>query len=153
MCSPKLSEALDPESARVLTAAEIEVAERCFFTAADPADGGDLACADWLIATVRFQEAACAGDVACLMPEPLARSLFDAFNRRHPLHAPPPIDQLFDLVGEFSNMICGAWLSKVANDQSFVLSRPLVRPVLDRGTLEIPDGARLTMRVNDLPLV
>jgi hypothetical protein len=148
---------LDPSAARVVAHAVVDVAERSFFAAAEVAD---LVTADppppphdWLVASVRFDEADAAGTVSCLLPEALARSLFDAFNGRDPLAPFPAIDQLFDLVGEFSNMVCGAWLTRVAGDQSFVLGKPLVRPVLDALALSTADGTRTTMLINDLPLL
>jgi hypothetical protein len=147
---------LDPSAASVVAHAVVDVAERSFFAAAEVAQTpeGDAASADdWLVASVQFDEAEAAGTVSCLLPEALARSLFDAFNGREP-HAPrPAIDQLFDLVGEFSNMVCGAWLTRVATEQAFVLGKPLVRPVLDSLALTTADGTRTAMLVNDLPLL
>ncbi len=157
MCSLSLS-ALGPEASEVLADAVSEVAEQCFFAEAKPLDawrGVDPASASalWLIATVQFEEPGCAGSLACMLPDALARALFDAFNGRDPADPEPPLAQVFDLIGELTNMICGAWLTRLANHQAFVLSRPLVHPLLDRLALDVADGSRLTMRINDLPLI
>ena len=29
-----------------------------------------------------------------------------------------------DLIGEFANMICGSWLTRTANERTFVITRP-----------------------------
>jgi hypothetical protein len=159
MCSLKLSELVGGEAVDVMAGAVTEVAERCFFAAAETCGDGrveDLAALshlEWLVATVRFEEAGSVGAVACLLPEALALSLFDAFNGRDPLEAAPPVADLFDLVGEFANMVCGAWLTRLASDHAFVLSQPRVWPVLDRLAIVTAAGSRLTMTVNDLPLL
>ncbi|HYM25579.1 MAG TPA: chemotaxis protein CheX, partial [Vicinamibacterales bacterium] len=109
---------------------------------------------DWLTATVRFDEPGCAGALVCALPAGLARTLFDAFNGRDPIDPEPPVEDVLDLVGELSNMICGAWLTRLVNHQSFLLRRPLVSPLFDRARLDdAPPGRRLTMRVNELPIV
>lgn len=158
MSSQKLLEQVGPESAGVMAGAIVDVAERSFFAVAEPyADdrwqeargpvGG------WLGASVRFEEAGCTGVVSCMLPEALARELFDAFNGRDPFEAPAAKDTLFDLVGEFSNMICGAWLTRTVNEQAFVLTRPQVQRIDDPRTLATVCGWRTIMAVNDLPLV
>ena len=157
MCS-LISSASGPEAADVLAGAVSEIAEQCFFAQAvpEPADvavGGEAA--DWLTATVRFDEPGCAGALVCALPTDLARSLFDAFNGRDPIDPAPPVEDVLDLVGELSNMICGAWLTRLVNHQSFLIRRPVVGPLLDRSRVdELPTGgSRLTMRVNELPIV
>jgi hypothetical protein len=159
MCSLKLPELFDREAKVRLLGAVTEVAERCFFATTEPcidAPVADLGAGHsfvWLVATVRFEETDHAGDVTCLLPESLARSLFDAFNGRDPLDPAPPVGDLFDLVGEFANMVCGAWLTRLASHQAFVLSQPRVWPLLDRLALTTAIGSRLTLNVNDLPLI
>lgn len=158
MYSPKLSELVAPEGIDVLRGAVADVAERSFFMAADP-------CADerlrelasgfepWLVATVRFEEAGCSGVASYLMPHDLGRALFDAFNGRDPLDPPPTFEELFDLVGEFANMICGAWLTRTVNGPAFVLGPPRVQATERRAALDAPAGSRVVMSLNDLPLV
>ena len=54
-----------------------------------------------------------------------------------------------DLVGEFANMVCGAWLTRCGGQGLFTLSPPVVEPRLE------PAGAdlvRLFAAVNDRPL-
>lgn len=155
MSSPKLSERFGPDAADRLIRAVADVAERSFFSAAEPCDGrrfAEIAAAaqGWLVARVRFAEPECSGAVSCRLPQALARALFDAFNGRDPDDPDPPSDQLFDLVGEFSNMVCGTWLTRTASRRSFTLARPEVAVAAapaPRG------GAALTLlAVNDLPL-
>ena len=158
MCSPKSSELVGHEAIDVLRGVVTDVAERSFFMAADP-------CADdrlrdlvsesdaWLVATVRFEEASCAGAVSCLLPHELARALFDAFNGRDPIDPPPSCDELFDLVGEFANMIGGAWLTRTANGPVFVLSRPMGQASARQAALDARADSRVVMSLNDLPLV
>jgi chemotaxis phosphatase CheX-like protein len=158
MCSPKLSELVGSESIDALRGAIADVAERTFFSAAEP-------CADacvhdaafdvdaWLAATVRFEEDGCSGVVSCLLPHRLARALFDAFNGRDPLDPAPAFEELFDLVGEFANMICGAWLTRTVDGPAFVLSRPLVEASDRHAAFGARTGSHVVMTVNDLPLV
>lgn len=158
MCSQKLSEQVGPESAGVMIGAIIDVAERSFFAAAEPCAGdrwqeGSTPASGWFIASLRFEEAGCAGVVSCMLPDALARALFDAFNGRDPLDPAPASGPLFDLVGEFANMICGAWLTRTVSEQAFVLTRPKVQRVDDLRTLAAVFGWRTTMAVNDLPLL
>jgi chemotaxis protein CheY-P-specific phosphatase CheC len=158
MCSLKLSELVGPEATDVLRGAIADVAEQSFFMAADPcADDRlrDLASESdaWLAATVRFEEAGCAGVVSCLLPDTLARALFDAFNGRDPLDAPPASDEVFDLVGEFANMVCGAWLTRTVNGPAFVLSPPVVQASARDAALDASASARVVVSLNDLPLV
>jgi hypothetical protein len=152
------SSALGPEATGVLACAVSEIAEQCFFAEAVPertrtAIAGEAA--DWLTATVQFDEPGCEGALRCALPIGLARTLFDAFNGRDPIDPEPSTEDVLDLVGELSNMICGAWLTRLVNHQSFLLRRPIVGPLFDRSRLdETPTGAsRVTMRVNELPMV
>lgn len=104
------------------------VAERSFFAFVDVCD--DPAAYDdgreWLVATVRFEDGPVAGRLECTLRSDLAQVLFDAFSGRHPASPLPPAHELDDLVGEFSNMICGTWLTRCASDRAFRLSRPEV---------------------------
>jgi len=65
-------------------------------------------------------------------------------------------NQLLDGVGEFANMVCGAWLSKANETASFTLDVPKVSR-MPAGWMpdSAPSGdeqAYRTVVVNDLPL-
>jgi len=158
MSSLKLSELVAPEAIEVLRGAVTDVAECSFFTPAGPAaDDGlpDLGSASdaWLVAAVAFKEAGCSGTVTCMLPHDLARALFDAFNGRDPLDPPPSVAELSDLIGEFANMICGAWLTRTVNGPAFLLGAPVVRVSARDAALDASDGPRVVMSLNDRPLV
>ena len=40
-----------------------------------------------------------------------------------PEEPPPHPEEVRDLVGEFANMVCGAWLTRAANDRTFALEQ------------------------------
>jgi hypothetical protein len=149
---PKL---IDPESTAAMFAALRRVAEESFFAVAELRDGGAFAALAatvprWLIATVRFEEGPLVGSMSCTLPENLAHALFDAFTGRDPADPEPALAQVHDLVGEFSNMVCGVWLTQVASRQMFTLSHPVVEPALALGE---PGGLRLLVAIEDLPVV
>ena len=155
MCSLN-SSPVEAESISTLIAAAADVVAQSFFADAEcasdaPDAGATVSLAGWLAATVRFEEAGCFGALQCLIPDALARALFDGFTGRGPSEPEPRFEEVCDLVGELSNMICGAWLTRLASHQAFDLSRPEVRRV--RTTLRAATGPRISMRVNDLPLV
>jgi hypothetical protein len=118
------------------------VAERSFFACVERCDKPDLdeIEADWLVATVRFDDGPVCGSLACALPADLALRLFDAFAGRHPAAPLPPRDHVDDLIGEFANMVCGAWLTRCDTRRVYVLRRPLVsrgsRPDRDQGRRE-----------------
>ena len=67
----------------------------------------------WIGASVLF-EAALAGAVLVVVPETLARDLFQASLGAE--RGVVPMDaRLFDLVGELTNMVCGGWLARTVN--------------------------------------
>jgi CheY-specific phosphatase CheX len=155
MSSPKLPMLVDPEVAGAMLAAVRSVAEQSFFASAEPCDDHafdklSATVSRWLVATVMFEEGPFVGSMACTLSEDLAHALFDAFAGRDPSAAAPARDEVDDLVGEFSNMVCGAWLTVVASGQIFSLSHPIVKVAS-----EPPGGhdkLRLRVAVNDLPL-
>ena len=159
MCSLKLHEAVfGPDGEDAIRSAIADVAERSFFATADPCDEARLAELAsphdrWLVATVRFDEGPCAGEVSCRLPGSLADRLFDAFSGREPEEPAPDPDQLFDLVGEFANMICGAWLTRAASHQSFSLSKPVVTSCPGGCTRAEAARPGLAMAIDDLPFV
>jgi hypothetical protein len=148
---PKL---ITPDAASAMFEAIRSVAEQSFFAVAEPGDersfhAGAEQVPRWLVATVRFEQGPLAGSVSCTLPEKLVQGLFDAFTGRDPSDPPPSLDQIHDLVGEFSNMVCGAWLTRVASSQTFTLSHPLVEPAAaphETGDL------RLLAAIDDLPV-
>ena len=127
------------------------VAERSFFACVERCDRPDLdeIDAEWLVATVRFDDGPVCGSLVCSLPADLALRLFDAFSGRHPAAALPPRDQVDDLIGEFSNMVCGAWLTRCDTRRLYVLRRPVVSRVMrpDRD-----DGRREWLAVNNRPV-
>ena len=156
MCSPNWPELLGPHADDVMLDAVTRVAERNFFAVVEPCDDRQFAVladqsARWLVAAVHFTEGDCSGAVSCTVSEHLANALFDAFSGRDQLDPAPDPQQLLDLVGEFSNMICGAWLTRLAVRQTFTLSSPTVRHSPDPSQLTTPQ-ARMLLAVNDLPL-
>ena len=74
-------------------------------------------------ATVRFERRL--HRTSCLMSE-LARTLFDASARTSGSRAVGR--RLFDLVGEFSNMVCGRWLTRMVKGRHSTCASPSPRP-------------------------
>ena len=148
---PKLS---DPATASAMFEAVRSVAEHSFFAVAEPGDERSFAAQaaavpSWLVATVRFEQGALQGTVACTMPTSLARGLFDAFAGRDPSEPEPGAELVHDLVGEFSNMVCGAWLTRLASSRTFTLHHPIVEPV---STPRDARGPRLLAVIDDVPV-
>jgi len=132
----------------------VEVAENSFFAFVDPVEaevaGELLAIAPcWLQATVAF-EGAFGGTMQIALAEPLAIELFVSFLGLEPGDVPDDT-KLFDLVGEFCNMVCGSWLTRSCQRRSFDLHHPeVVRlPVADA-----PQAAadRLVLTLNGQPV-
>jgi CheY-specific phosphatase CheX len=156
MCSEKWPDLLGPDAADVMLDAVTRVAERCFFAVVEPCSEPPFATvagetSRWMIASVHFTEGDCAGAISCTLSEDLAGALFDAFSGRDPSDSPPQPEQVLDLVGEFSNMICGTWLTRMATQQTFVLSRPIVQRAPAPPQIVGPHTLML-LAVNDLPL-
>ncbi len=157
MCSQKSLMLLGPDAVSVMREVVGAVAERSFFAYVESCSDDQFAALaretpGWMVATVEFTEGACVGRVSCMLPHGLARALYDAFTGRDPLDAPPDNTALSDLAGEFTNIVCGAWLTRLANHQTFNLVRPAVA--------EAPAGwpvpgadAQLLVTVNDLPMI
>jgi CheY-specific phosphatase CheX len=150
----KLPKLTNPEAASAMFEAVRTVAEQSFFAVAEPSDDRSFGVAAvqvprWLVATVRFEQGALAGTVSCTLPENLANGLFDAFTGRDPGEPAPISTLVHDLVGEFSNMVCGAWLTRVETARTFTLSHPLVEPAL---TPAAAGDMRLVAAIDDLPV-
>jgi hypothetical protein len=130
-----------------------DVAERSFYAMAEHCDEdrfAELAAAhrQWLSAQVRFVEHDCAGVVTCRLPVALAERLFDAFCGRDPDDPAAPLSDVYDLVGEFANMIGGSWLTRTANERTFALSRPTVADeALPSGVV----GAGVALAIDEHP--
>jgi len=143
------------DAAAVLVQAVADVSERSFFAYAEPCDAarfGELAdgVPRWYTASVRFDEPGLAGVVACELPEDLVLMLFDAFTGRDCADPPADPSAVNDLIGELANMVCGAWLTRAANDQTFTLRVPEVT-VSQVAAPQSGDGV-LLMAMNDRPV-
>jgi hypothetical protein len=112
-----------------LREAVVDVAESSFFAFVDPCDRERFAelshdVRSWIQASVLF-EGAFGGAVLVVVTEPLANELFSAF-----LGADPEVvaaeGALFDLLGEFANMISGHWLTQACQRGPFDLHHPEV---------------------------
>jgi hypothetical protein len=109
---------------------------------------------EWLKAAVRFT-GSFDGAIEVILPEQLAQSLISAM-LGEASEAAIPEAQLFDGVGEFTNMVCGAWLTNLRSSQAFELRAPAVTrmasdwtPVSDAGW---NDDRWHRLVVNDLPV-
>ena len=121
-----------------LQSAVIEVCENAYFVFVEPCDAPQFALlveqvraekgrgpsGRWLNASVAFHGAS-TGEVEVVLPERLGTWLVVSL-----LGLPPDAtlkdNQLLDGVGEFANMVCGAWLSKANETASFTLDVPKV---------------------------
>ena len=156
MCSKKLPELLGTDAADVMAEAVTAVTAKSFFTVAERCDErrfADLSAGarGWWHVSVQFTEGEDSGVVSCTLTDDLAHALFDAFTGRDPLDAPARTEDLVDLLGEFSNMVGGTWLTRLANHQTFSLSSPQVERT---ETAPQPTDAdtRVLLTVNDRPL-
>ena len=148
---PKLT---DPEAASALFEAVRAVAEQSFFAMAEPSDDRSFGVAAvqvsrWLVATVGFEQGPLSGTLSCTLPEHLANGLFDAFTGRDPGDPAPARLLVHDLVGEFSNMVCGAWLTRIEGSRTFTLSHPSVEPAMKPAAA---GDMRLVAAIDDLPV-
>lgn len=127
----------------------VQVCERSFFTLVEACDPGrfatllknvasDAALDDadhgrvfsWLKATVAFDGTLSKGAVDVFLPERLGGWLVESMLGLNPDDAEDRAAlteaQAFDGVGEFANMICGAWLTHMCGSLPFGLSSPVV---------------------------
>jgi CheY-specific phosphatase CheX len=125
------SPALNPSDLHdALQTALIEVSENAYFVFVEPADDAQFADAvglvkdPWLKVSVGF-EGTFTGAVEIAMPEPLGMWLVTSLLGMHG-HETLVELQEFDGVGEFANMVCGAWLSRLSDDSLFELRSPAV---------------------------
>ena len=162
------SPALTSTDQDALQSAVIEVCENAYFVFVEACDAPQFATlvepvraekgrgpsGRWLNASVAFHGAS-TGEVEVVLPERLGTWLVVSL-----LGLPPDAtlkdNQLLDGVGEFANMVCGAWLSKANETASFTLDVPKVSRMPPGWTPDsaLPGGeqAYRTVVVNDLPL-
>ena len=108
---------------------------------------------EWLKASVAFT-GPFAGAIEVIMPERLARALVGSLLGEPP-DAPMPEHQIFDGIGEFANMVCGAWLTGFSDRQAFALRPPAVTRMAPGWTLlseSGPDDRGHRVCVNDTPV-
>ena len=145
---------IGPEAGEAIFGALRAVAEQSFFAAAERCDAAafDALAARvpaWLVSSVQFEEGEFAGVMSCSLPGTLAERLFQAFAGRDPADPPPAWEAVHDLVGEFANMVCGAWLSRSGTGRAFVLGQPgVVRARAAAGG----GGLLLRVVVDDAPI-
>jgi hypothetical protein len=155
------SPALNPADLHdALQTALIEVSENAYFVFVEPADHVQFADAvglvkdAWLKVSVAF-EGSFAGAVEIVMPEPLGMWLVTSLLGMQGHETLEEVAQ-FDGVGEFANMVCGAWLSKANETASFTLDMPKVKRMpAEWAPGATPQGAEQAYRtvvVNELPL-
>ena len=134
MSSTTLQKLTNADAASAVADAVEAVAERSFYAVVDRCPQAVLTALAakvprWLIGTVRFEDGPLTGAMSCTVPEELAQQLFDSFSGRDPQEPMPTERELHDLVGEFANMVCGAWLSRCATERAFRLGPPMVARV------------------------
>lgn len=162
MSSPISPELADYRGA--LLAAVTEVAENSLFAFADASDeaafeeavtasntGGG---SDWLRACIQFT-GPIGGRFELTISGGLARRLSTSF-----AGAATPDDigegDLIDFTGELANMVCGTWLTRACQHESFSLTPPQVlRSRPDRATHVEPGDAEFTsfyLAIDDTPI-
>ena len=156
MCSKKLPELLGTDAADVMADAVTAIAAKSFFAVVERCDDQrfdalSANAAGWWVVSVQFTEGDETGVVSCIIADELAFALFDAFTGRDPNDPPADPTDLVDLLGEFSNMVGGAWLTRLANHQTFSMSSPKVQRVSNRPGAGGAD-ARVLLSVNERPL-
>jgi len=114
---------------------------------------------EWVKASLSFTGTAFSGTIDVLLPMRLARQLVASLlglSQEVELHEVEMREhQVFDGIGEFANMICGAWLTDLSGSQAFNLDAPEVgrmpfdwNPLAD-SSADGEQGYRLC--VDDLP--
>ncbi len=156
MCLPTPPGHLATDAMRAMLDAVSAVAERNFFAVVERCDPQTFDArmprtGAWLAAAVVFREAGSAGAVSCELPEHLADALFDAFIGRDPLDPPPAPSAVDDLIGQFTNTICGLWLTQIRNRRTFTLARPVVQRRPSQTPYSRENGALLLL-VNNEPV-
>jgi CheY-specific phosphatase CheX len=135
-------------------AALVDVAENSFFAFVDPLDDTQFAemaatVPSWLHALVQF-DGAFGGRMTIALPEPLAHELFTSF-LGEPSETMPQDGPLFDLVGEFGNMVCGSWLTRACQRRRFDLQHPVVTRL--EASAVTPQATDLLVALNGQPAI
>lgn len=143
--------ALPAEAREQLVAAACSVCETTFFAYAEPA-APELVEAlaneeHWYHAHVAFSGPS-NGHVYVAVPQDLSRDMFAAFLGFSDSGAANDAE-VADVIGEFSNMVCGSWLTTLGGETCFTLTHPEVT----RGGLPAPHEDALVLSVNDRPAV
>lgn len=114
----------------------VRVAEVSYCAYAEPCDAPRLveleeawlemggAATEWLRVSVEFS-GDCFGHMVLHVPLDIARDLVAAFMGLMP-DEPVADELLTDAIGEFGNMVCGAWLTDAATRLNFALKPPQV---------------------------
>ena len=156
------SPALAPtELSDALQTALINVCENAYFVFVEPCDVAQFealvrtsgeADTTWLRATVHFTGET-TGHVEIALPERLGAWLVTSLLGMAAEELLPP-HQLSDGVAEFTNMVCGAWLSTLSDETLFTLEAPQVSPVAPGWTpltQPLDDGWR-RVSLNEMPM-
>jgi hypothetical protein len=108
---------------------------------------------EWLKASVAFT-GPFGGAIEVVLPERLARALVGSLLGEPP-DAPMPEHQIFDGIGEFANMVCGAWLTGFSDRQAFGLRPPAVTRMAPGWTPlseAVPEDRGHRVCVNEAPV-
>ena len=103
------------------------VAEESFFTMVDPASDVPLPAGACIAACVDFT-GAFTGRLCCRMTRALAHDLTSSFTGTRPEDIALDGPEVTDVAGEFTNMVCGRWLTDMAPRALFTIARPTVEP-------------------------
>ena len=163
------SPALTSTDQDALQSAVIEVCENAYFVFVEPCDAPQFATlveqvraergrgpsGRWLNASVAFNGAS-TGQVEVVLPERLGTWLVVSLLGL-PADTTLKDHQLLDGVGEFANMVCGAWLSKANETASFTARRCRKVTRMPAGWAPEPnptgdEQAYRTVVVNEMPL-
>ena len=127
------------------------VAEQSFFALVDSCDDpvDEPRPPFWLFSIVRFDNGHTTGSLLCWLPPDLAQTLYASFCGSEPSEPAPAAHQINDLIGEFTNMVCGDWLCRSSSRRAFQLSPPIVvRAPRPQGSAP----KRVWIKVNGRPL-
>ena len=124
------------DAAETLRQAFTDVCENSFFALVEPCSPERFAVlvkdvavarpgsAEWIKSSVGFT-GAFAGAVEMALPAQLAETLVTQLLGEE-IECAMPEHWMFDGVGEFANMVCGAWLTTMGSTQAFELRPPAV---------------------------
>lgn len=167
MSSPHSSAPADRRETTIVEACT-RVAEVSFYAFAEPCDatrlveldavlheqsGGDPA---WLRVFVQFS-GDCNGHLVLNLPASVGGELVASFVGLMPDEVTEA--QIADGLGEFANMVCGAFLTDAGSRLDFALTRPEVRPEpagwrpLDALAAANGEGTAYAFAINDRPMV